>query len=124
MLKALYYLHFVLWRACRASRDAHFGIFRVQVLLLMVQVSFLAGVLFLITGDRALNIGMPAYLLLTVAPALALNVYLFGDARKCERYESEFAKYPQSRRCALDALAVFVSIGAVLMPVITTYLST
>jgi hypothetical protein len=118
MLKAFHYLHFALWRACRASRDASFGEFRVQALLGLIEINFVSGVLFLIPGDHVANLNLPAYLLATVVPLFALNVYLFWDAKKREKYEWEFAMYPLTRRRTLDVLTFLVAIGAIFLPVI------
>lgn len=118
MLKAIYYMHFALWRACRASKDPSFGEFRVQALLMLLEASFVAGLLFLTVGDQLVNLSLPVYTVATVAPMLILNIYLFWDPKKRKPFEAEFARYPPNRRRRLDALTLLAAIGAVLLPII------
>ena len=122
MLKAIYYLHFALWRACRASKDASFGEFRVQVLLVLIEVNFVAGFLSLVMERQIQYLNLAAYVAVTCAPILALNGYLFWNPKKRQKFEREFATYPQSRRRRLDALTIVVSVGAIFFPVIVHFL--
>lgn len=118
MLKAFYYLHFALWRACRASKDPSFGEFRVQTLLLMIEGGFVSGLLLLVMERQVANLNVAVYVMATVTPLLTLNVYLFWNPKKSRKYETEFATYPLSRRRKLDALTAVISVGAIFLPVI------
>lgn len=118
MLKGFYYLYYALWRACRASKDPSFGEFRVQVLLSVIEMGFISGFLLMVMERQVANMTVAAFVVATVAPLLALNVYLLWNPKKRKKYEREFATYSKRRRRSLDAVCLVLSVGAMFFPII------
>ncbi len=117
LLKSFYYVHFVLSRLCRASKDKTFGEYRVNVLLLLAEINFVFGVLYLLMRERFGDISYPVYIGM-FTPLFALHFYVFGNDRKRAEYEREFKNYSQSKRWKADILAVLVWFIAFFLPVI------
>ena len=118
MMKAIYYLYFALWRACRASKDPALGEFRVGALLIMIEASFAFGLLSLFAGGRLGEMSLVAVVAIIVLPLLVLNWYLFGDVKKRRPYEREFATYARLRRIGLDVATLVAVFGAMALPVV------
>jgi hypothetical protein len=118
LLKSFYYLYFVLWRLCRASKDKSFGELRVNSLLMLIEAHFVSGLLYLLMWGRIGDINLVLYVVSTVVPLLVMNMYLFGSELKRSQYEREFVKYSQDKRRKADMLAVLAFLGAILVPFI------
>src|SRR5688572_17111896 len=104
LLKSFYYLYFVLWRLCRASKDKSFGELRVNSLLMLIEAHFVSGLLYLFMWGRIGDIHPVLYIVGTVAPLLIMNMYLFESKRRSQ-YEQEFVRYSKKKRQKADILA-------------------
>lgn len=118
MLKDFYYLYYFLWRLCRASKDKSFGEFRVNSLLMLIEVNFVFGLIYFFLREQTGDINFVLYVVGMVTPLLVMNMYLFGSELKRAQYEREFKKYSQDKRRKADILAALACLFAFLLPLI------
>jgi divalent metal cation (Fe/Co/Zn/Cd) transporter len=115
---------FAFRRLFRASSEDSFGEWKAKMLLLLVDVSFIANIGLAIFPNALGSLRPWFFGLLVAAPVGIGNEVIFSNRRRWAAYSKRFASLSRTKRGTADAAVALVVIVAFVLPFVLRSLTT
>lgn len=113
------YFRYFMGRACRESKDRHFGQLRVYILMSLIGGHLALGVLGLVLvalGVGRYDVSVLVFVISVLVPCLLVYRRYLSSDDLLRRYYEEFGRLSIRRRRTADAVSATLSVVAVALP--------